>query len=152
MKTDFIAHVSHELRTPMTGIREGTALLLEQVPGPLTPGQRRILDVVQNHCERLWHHIASILDLSKLEAGMMVYDRGPSDLAALITRSIDSVRLLAQKKQLQLDVLCPASYPLLWLDEGRIQQVLDNLLSNAVKFTPAGGTIKISTSLEGEEA
>ncbi len=152
MKTDFIAHVSHELRSPMTGIREGTALLLEQVPGPLTPGQRRILDVVQTHCERLWHHIASILDVSKIEAGMMEYQWGPSDLAALITRSLDGVRLLAQKKQLHLEVLCPAACPLLWLDEGRIQQVLDNLLSNAVKFTPIGGTIRISTCLEGEGA
>jgi len=152
VKTDFIAHVSHELRTPMTGIREGTVLLLEQVPGPLTPGQRRILDVVQNHCERLWHHIASILDLSKIEAGMMEYERGPSDLAALITRGLDGVRLQALKKQLHLNVLCPASCPLLWLDAGRIQQVLDNLLSNAVKFTPVGGTIRISTGLEGEGA
>lgn len=152
MKTDFIAHVSHELRTPMTGIREGTALLLEQVPGPLTPGQRRILDVVQTHCERLWHHIASILDLSKLEAGMMEYKREPSDLATLITRSLDGIRLQAQKKRLQLDVLYADACPLLWLDAGRIQQVLDNLLSNAVKFTPIGGTIGISTALEGEEA
>ena len=150
MKTDFIAHVSHELRTPMTGIREGTVLLLEQVPGPLTPGQRRILDVVQTHCERLWHHIASILDLSKIEAGMMEYEQGPSDFAALITRSVDGIRLLAQKKQLHVEVLCSPACPLLWLDEGRIQQVLDNLMSNAVKFTPAGGTITISTSVEEE--
>ncbi len=152
MKTDFIAHVSHELRSPMTGIREGTALLLEQVPGPLTPGQRRILDVVQNHCERLWHHIASILDLSKIEAGMMEYERIPSDLATLIIRSLDGVRLLAQKKQLYLEVLCPADCPFLWLDAGRIQQVLDNLLSNAVKFTPIGGTIRIATCVEADAA
>jgi len=150
MKTDFIAHVSHELRTPMTGIREGTVLLLEQVPGPITPGQRRILDVVQTHCERLWHHIASILDLSKIEAGMMEYEQTPSDLAALITRGVDGIRLLAQKKQLQVEVLCSSACPLLWLDEGRIQQVLDNLMSNAVKFTPIGGTITISTSVEEE--
>src|SRR5262245_61974571 len=150
MKTDFIAHVSHELRTPMTGIREGTALLLEQVPGPLTPGQRRILDVVQTHCQRLWHHIASILDLSKLEAGMMEYKHEPCDLAALLTRSLDDIRLQAQKKQLQLDVLCPDACPMLCLDEERIQQVLDNLLSNAVKFTPIGGTIGLSMALEEE--
>src|SRR5262249_24308856 len=102
------------------------------------------------HCERLWHHIASILDLSKIEAGMMEYEREPTHLATIITRSLDGIRLLAQKKQLYLDVLCPDFCPLLWLDAGRIQQVLDNLLSNAVKFTPVGGTIRISTCLEGE--
>ncbi len=53
MKADFIAHISHELRTPLTGIREGTALLLEQIPGPLTLPQQQILEVVRNHSTRL---------------------------------------------------------------------------------------------------
>ncbi|MBM3225162.1 MAG: HAMP domain-containing histidine kinase, partial [Candidatus Tectomicrobia bacterium] len=147
MKTDFIAHVSHELRTPMTGIREGTALLLEQIPGPITPGQRQILGVVQNHCERLWHHIASMLDLSKMEAGMMEYVRAPSDLSLLITRGIEAVQLLAQKKQLQLEVHSETALPQLSIDAARLQQVIDNLLSNAVKFTPAGGVITVTTSM-----
>lgn len=144
MKTEFMAHVSHELRTPITGIREGTALLREQIPGPITPGQLRVLNVVQTHCERLWHHIASILDFSKMDAGLMEYVRVPSALAPLITRSVESIQLLAQKKQLQVTVRVPPTLPLLAMDAARIQQVLDNLLSNAVKFTPPHGTIAIT--------
>lgn len=147
MKADFVAHVSHELRTPITGIREGAALLLEQVPGPLTPGQYRVLSVVQTHCERLWHHIASILDVSKMEAGMMEYVRVPGDLIALLTRSAESVQLVAQKKQIQVKVLTPPTLPALTMDANRMQQVLDNLLSNAVKFTPPHGTITITARL-----
>lgn len=146
MKADFIAHVSHELRTPLTAIREGTALLLEEVPGSVTGAQREILDVVQNHCERLYHSISSLLDLSKMEVGMMEYTRAPSDLAPLIERSVETVGLIAQRKRIRIEVSCPTPLPLLSLDAGRIQQVLDNLLSNAVKFTPATGAITIAVS------
>ena len=65
LKADFTAHVSHELRTPLTAIREGTALLLEGISGPLTKDQSEILEVVRNHSQRLFQSISSILDLSK---------------------------------------------------------------------------------------
>jgi two-component system sensor histidine kinase GlrK len=151
MKADFIAYVSHELRTPLTGIREGTALLLEQIPGPLTTPQQQILEVVRTHSARLAHHIASILDLSKMEADMLEYARAPSDLAVLLERSVEAIELMASKKQLHIEVLGASPLPCLCLDEGRIQQVLDNLLSNAVKFTPEGGAIKILASLQGNK-
>lgn len=152
MKADFIAHVSHELRTPLTGIQEGTALLLEDTPDPVTPAQREILEVVQSHGERLGHWIAAILDLAKMEAGMMEYVRLPCDFATLIEKGVQSIQLVAQKKSLTLEVSCSKPLPPLILDEGRIQQVLSNLLSNAVKFTPTGGIIKVSTALTSEHA
>ena len=80
LKADFTAHVSHELRTPLTAIREGTALLLEGIPGPLTKSQREILEVVRNHSQRLFQSISSILDLSKMEAEMMDYEFTMCDL------------------------------------------------------------------------
>ena len=148
MKADFIAHVSHELRTPLTGIREGTALLLEQIPGPLTASQQAVLEVVWNHSTRLSRSIATILDLAKMEAGMLEYIRTPSDLVTLMTRSMEAVQLQTQKKQLQVEVRCLSPVPLLSLDEERMQEVCDNLLSNAVKFTPEGGTIRVSAALQ----
>jgi uncharacterized protein YkwD len=151
MKADFIAHVSHELRTPLTAIQEGTALLLEEIPGPLTASQREILEVMRSHSERLFRSLSSVLDLSKMEAGMMEYVRVPSDLAALIDRSVETVRLIAQKKRIQLEATCAFPFPLLSLDEGRIQQVLENILSNAVKFTSEGGAIHVFASLKGDE-
>ncbi|MBI3302846.1 MAG: HAMP domain-containing histidine kinase, partial [Deltaproteobacteria bacterium] len=149
MKADFIAHVSHELRTPLTAIQAGTDLLLEQIPGPITASQQEILEIVQNHSGQLFRSISSILDLSKMEARMIEYVQAPSDLAALIDRSVGTVRLIAQKKRIHVEVTCVSPLPLLCLDEGRIQQVLDNLLSNAVKFTPEGGAIGVSASFKG---
>ncbi len=147
MKGDFIAHVSHDLRTPLTAIQEGTALLLEEIPGRATAPQREVLEVVRSHSERLFHSISSVLDLSKMEAGMMEYVRVPTDLAPLIDRSVETVGLIAQKKRVHMETTCDSALPLLSLDEGRIQQVLDNLLGNAVKFTPEGGAISVSASL-----
>jgi two-component system sensor histidine kinase GlrK len=147
LKADFTAHISHELRTPLTAIREGTALLLEGIPGPLTDSQREILDVVRSHSERLFHSISSILDLSKMEAEMMEYEFTPSDPAALIQRSIDNVLLVARKKEIDIEATVADDLPLLLLDERRIQQVLDNLLSNALKFTPEGGKVRVAARL-----
>lgn len=147
MKADFMAHISHELRTPLTGIKEGTALLLEQIPGSLTAAQQRILEVVRTHSTRLFRSIATILDLGKMEVGMLEYVRAPSDLSSLIARSVNTIQLAAQKKCLDVEVCCPAPLPLLSLDEDRVQEVLENLLGNAVKFTPEGGTIQVLSLL-----
>ncbi|MGE3540461.1 MAG: ATP-binding protein [Candidatus Tectimicrobiota bacterium] len=148
MKADFIAHMSHELRTPLTGIKEGTALLLEQIPGSLTAAQQRILEVVQTHSARLFRSVATLLDLSKMEAGMLEYVRTPSDVGLLLSRSASSIQLPAQKKGLHVEVCCASPLPVLALDEEKMQEALENVLSNAVKFTPEGGTIRLSGALQ----
>jgi two-component system sensor histidine kinase GlrK len=143
LKADFTAHVSHELRTPLTAIREGTALLLEGIPGPLTKSQREILDVVRNHSHRLFQSISSILDLSKMEAEMMDYEFTMCDLKELIQKSVQAVDLIARKRDIKLltDIVGPI--PMFLVDERMIQQVLDNLLSNSLKFSPKGGEIRV---------
>lgn len=150
LKADFTAHVSHELRTPLTAVREGTALLLEEIPGPLTEGQREILDVVRNHSQRLFLSITSILDLSKMEAEMMDYDFMACDLAALIEKSAHAVELIARKREIELRTSVADEIPMLMVDERRIQQVLDNLLSNAIKFSPEKGEIHVDAFLSGD--
>ncbi|SPF35649.1 Integral membrane sensor signal transduction histidine kinase [Syntrophobacter sp. SbD1] len=143
LKADFTAHVSHELRTPLTAIREGTALLLEGISGPLTKGQREILEVVRNHSQRLFQSISSILDLSKMEAEMMDYEFTMCDLKTLIEKSVEAVDLIARKGDIKLRCNIAGSIPMFLADERRIQQVLNNLLSNALKFSPVGGEVRV---------
>jgi len=143
LKADFTAHVSHELRTPLTAIREGTALLLEGISGPLTKSQREILEVVRNHSQRLFQSISSILDLSKMEAEMMDYDFTMCDLRALIEKCVVAVDLIARKAEVNVRCNIMGSIPMLLGDERRIQQVLDNLLSNALRFSPSGGEVRV---------
>jgi two-component system sensor histidine kinase GlrK len=151
MKEAFIAHISHELRTPLTAVREGTTLLWEEIPGPLTPSQREIVNVLRSHSERLYRFLSSVLDLSKMEAGMMEYVQLPSDLSALLARSVQTMQLTAQRKGVRLEVVNPLPLPPLVLDERRMEQVLDNLLHNALKFTPAGGLVQVAASIRAQE-
>jgi len=150
MQGDFLAQMSHELRTPLTAIQEGSALLLEEVPGVLNAAQREIVQVVRSNSDRLFRRLASILDLSKMEARKMEYLFVPTDLVAVARHSVEAIGPSAQKKQLQVTLHTPAPLPVLYVDEERIRQVLDNLLSNAVKFTPEKGKIRVSTSVRYE--
>ncbi|MEN6438154.1 MAG: ATP-binding protein [Syntrophobacter sp.] len=152
LKSDFTAHVSHELRTPLTAIREGTALLLEGIPGPITENQREILDVVRNHSQRLFQSITSILDLSKMEAEMMDYEFTLCDPSEIIENCIQSVDLIARKRRIQFKTTFDDHVPMLLADERRIQQVLDNLVGNALKFSPEGSEIRIAVHMREADA
>lgn len=143
MKGEFLAHVSHELRTPMASIQEGTHLLLDEIPGPLQPEQRTTLRIMADSSRRLIHLISTILDLSKMDAGMMEYRIVSSDLRRIADISVNKIRLLADAKHVQLVVESPAQRVWVKADSIRIEQVLDNLLSNALKFSPEGGIVKI---------
>ncbi|MEY4527212.1 MAG: hypothetical protein RL768_931 [Nitrospirota bacterium] len=143
MKSEFLAHVSHELRTPMASIQEGTHLLLDEIPGPLLPEQRTTLRIMADSSRRLIHLISTILDLSKMEAGMMEYRIVPIDLNRIADISVNKVRLLADSKRIQLISEQPKERLWVKADALRIEQVLDNLLSNALKFSPEGGVVKL---------
>ncbi len=143
LKSEFLAHISHELRTPLASIREGTHLLLDEIPGPLSPAQRQTLQIIADSSQRLIHLISTLLDLSKIEAGMMPYQIIPTDLRRVAENSVAKMRLLADSRHIQVLVDTPGLA--LWApaDAARMEQVLDNLLSNAVKFSSEGGTISL---------
>jgi two-component system sensor histidine kinase GlrK len=144
MKGEFLAHVSHELRTPMASIQEGTHLLLDEIPGPLSQEQRTTLRIMADSSRRLITLISTILDLSKMDAGMMEYRIVPTDLKRVADMSVNKVRLLADAKHVQLLVEAPAQHVWVNADALRIEQVLDNLLSNALKFSSEGGIVKLN--------
>ena len=143
MKAEFLAHVSHELRTPMASIQEGTHLLLDEIPGPLTQEQRTTLRIMADSSRRLIHLISTILDLSKMEAGMMEYRIVPVDLKRVAGISINKVRLLADSKHIQLVFESAGERVWVKADAPRVEQVLDNLLSNALKYGPEGSIVKL---------
>jgi two-component system sensor histidine kinase GlrK len=143
MKEEFLAHVSHELRTPMASIQEGTHLLLDEIPGPLSQEQRTTLRIMADSSRRLITLISTILDLSKMNAGMMEYRIVPTDIKRVADMSVKKVQLLADAKHVQLLLEGPAEQVWVKADVFRIEQVLDNLLSNALKFSSEGGIVKV---------
>ena len=143
MKEEFLAHVSHELRTPMASIQEGTHLLLDEIPGPLSQEQRTTLRIMADSSRRLITLISTILDLSKMNAGMMEYRIVPTDIKRVADMSVNKVQLLADAKHVQLLLEAPGQQVWVKADVFRIEQVLDNLLSNALKFSSEGGIVKV---------
>lgn len=143
IKSEFLAHVSHELRTPMASIQEGTHLLLDEIPGPLTQDQRTTLRIMSDSSRRLMHLISTILDLSKMEAGMMEYRFAPTDLKRIAEVSLNKIQLLADAKHVRLLIDAPVERYWVRADSARIEQVLDNLLSNALKYSPEGSLVRL---------
>ena len=151
IKSEFLAHVSHELRTPMASIQEGTHLLLDEIPGPLTQDQRTTLRIMSDSSRRLMYLISTILDLSKMESGMMEYRFVPTDLRRVADISVNKIRLLADAKHVQLLIEAPVERHWVRADSTRIEQVLDNLLSNALKYSPEGAIVRLQMTPRRDE-
>ena len=147
MKSGFISHVSHELRTPLASIKEADSLLLEETGGQITEKQRRFLTIIEQGTKKLSKMIDDLLDLSKMEAGMMEYNFIPADIRPILAHALVEVELLAEKKGLQLRSHVAESLPLVRMDIYKIQQVVVNLLGNAIKYTPEKGTIEVKAGL-----
>jgi two-component system sensor histidine kinase GlrK len=143
MKADFFASMSHELRTPLTSIKEGTGLLLDGVGGETSDKQRKLLGILAEESNRLISVVNSLLDLSKMEAGMMTYDFEMSSVDSLIKRAVAEITPLVEAKHIKLESAIDMPLPSVRIDSERILQVLRNLLGNAVKFTPKGGQVNI---------
>ncbi|MDI6753350.1 MAG: ATP-binding protein [Thermodesulfobacteriota bacterium] len=150
MKADFFSMISHEMRTPLTSIKVGTGMLLLGSEREITKEQKEILDIISRESQRLIDLVNSILDLSKMEAGMMVFHFNPTDIRLLINQTIAEIKPLALGANVRLHMESPQSLPLIRMDRERILQVLRNFMGNAVKFTPRGGQVIISAvSKEG---
>jgi len=147
MKNNFISHVSHELRTPLTSINEASDLLLDRVGGEITSRQEHLLQIIKQCTQRLIKMVNNLLDLSKMEAGMMNYEFVRASINQIIRHSLEEINLLATKKNIRLEVQIEDNLPLVKMDVEKMQEVMDNLLSNAIKFTPEGGTVRIEAHL-----
>jgi two-component system sensor histidine kinase GlrK len=144
LKADFFASMSHELRTPLTSIKEGTGLLLDGVGGEITDRQRKLLGILAEESNRLISLVNSLLDLSKMEAGMMAYDFEVTQVDTLIKRALSEITPLVEAKEIVLQNEVETAVPPVRVDPERILQVMRNLLGNAVKFTPKGGVVRIA--------
>jgi two-component system, NtrC family, sensor histidine kinase GlrK len=144
MKSDFFSSMSHELRTPLTSIKEGINLLKEGVGGTISDKQKRLLTILTLETNRLIDLVNSLLDLSKMEAGMMTYTFERGALAPLIERALMEVVPLVESRKIRIEPKGFEGLPALRMDNERILQALRNLIGNAVKFTPEGGRVTIS--------
>ena len=136
-KSEFLAHASHELRSPLSGIIGANRLVLES---QLTPYQRQYLTIIDDSAESLLQLINNILDLSKIESGIIELERKSFALQNVFKYVMNVVVLQAKEKGLNVTFTADENVPSELIgDQLRLSQVLLNLVSNAIKFTTSGG-------------
>jgi signal transduction histidine kinase len=148
-KSQFLANVSHELRTPLNAIIGSTDNMLDRIAGELNEKQARYLARMQTSAEHLSLLIEDLLDLSAIESGKMDLKATPVFLASLITEVAESLRPVAEKKPVDLEIDSLDASLTAWADRDRIVQVLNNLIGNAIKFTPAQGKVTLAAQRDG---
>ncbi len=143
IKDEFLAVVSHELRSPLNPIL-GWSQLLKR--GQLSPEKTaQALEIIERNAKLQVQLIGDLLDISRILRDKLSLEKIPTDLNAVISAAIETVRLAAEAKSVQVTTL---SSPCTVIgDSGRLQQVIWNLLSNAVKFTPEGGKVTVASTL-----
>ena len=143
MKSEFISNISHNLKTPLTSIREANELMLDKIAGQVSEPQVKLLNITKESTLKLIMMINDLLDISKVEAGLMRYNFQYSNIQDVILKSIEDIRFLAESKNIHIHYTDGVSIPEMLLDREKIAQVMDNIFSNAIKYTPTGGSISI---------
>jgi PAS domain S-box-containing protein len=148
IKTQFLAMISHELRTPLTSIIGFTTTLLADDVTWEPDEQRDFIQTIQQEADRLQELIDHLLDLSRLEAGMLPISLAPHSLHEIIEDALPQFHSLTGGQKINMRV--PANLPLIYADSRRIAQVLVNLVRNASTYAPPGTEIGISASVRGD--
>ena len=130
LKEEFFATLSHELRSPITSVREAAHLLADEIPGPLTTKQARLVDIVRRSTDRLLRLVNQILDASRLRAGVLPLERVPLDLDWLVDRAMEELRPQADEARVTLVRERVGTRFTVLGDEDRLVQVVVNLLAS----------------------
>ncbi|HEY9656416.1 MAG TPA: response regulator, partial [Crinalium sp.] len=141
LKDEFLAVLSHELRSPLNPIL-GWAKLLSS--GRLDAVRtREAINTIERNAQLQSQLIEDLLDISRIMQGKLTLNVTPVSLAFVVSTAIETVRLAAEAKAIQIKTSFELTMNQVYGDAGRLQQVVWNLLSNAVKFTPSGGRVEV---------
>jgi signal transduction histidine kinase len=149
-KSEFLANMSHELRTPLNAVIGFSDALREEYFGALNDKQREYVNDIALSGQHLLSLINDILDLSKIESGMMDLLYTHFSVASAIDNAMVLIRERAIRQEVTVTSEIGEGVDLLYADERKFKQVLINLLTNAVKFTYPNGWVKIRAVIEGE--
>ena len=144
MKSEFLATMSHELRTPLNAIIGFSEALKDGLMGPMTDAQVEYIGDIFTSGHHLLSLINDILDLSKVEAGMMTLELEETDLKSLLLNSLSIVKEKAAAQRISLELRAGDDLGVPYLDTRKTKQIIYNLLSNAVKFSDCGSRVVLS--------
>jgi len=150
VRRDFVANVSHEFKTPLTAIQGFAETLLG---GALDDqaNRKRFVEIIREQSQRLTRLTDDLLKLSRIEAGRLELESHPVSVPALVNACVESARLKAESKGLQISVELTEDIPAIRGDAVQLSEVLQNLVDNAMQYTPPGGNIDVTAYCNGHE-
>jgi PAS domain S-box-containing protein len=143
MKSEFLATMSHELRTPLNAIIGFSEALKDGLMGPMPADQKEYIGDIFTSGQHLLSLINDILDLSKVEAGMMALELETGDLARVLANSLTIVREKAAARRIKVMLEIDPELGAMQLDMRKTKQIVYNLLSNSIKFSANGGQVTL---------
>jgi signal transduction histidine kinase len=149
LKTEFLSEVAHELRVPLFGISSIAEGMLSDETGDLQEDRRRLIGNIRETAVEMKDLVDHLLDLSKIEMGIMAYDFREIEIGSIVRLAVDLAGGAASSKGLHLSVEVGESLPAIQGDKARVRQCLSNLLSNAIKYTDQG-TIRVICQAMGQ--
>jgi two-component system, OmpR family, phosphate regulon sensor histidine kinase PhoR len=150
VRRDFVANVSHEFKTPLTAIQGFAETLLS---GALDDkaNRQRFVEIIREHARRLARLTDDLLKLSRIEAGRLELEIRPIRVDALVNGCVETARLNAQARGLEIHVDLQENTPAVRGDGAQLGEVLQNLLDNAQQYTPSGGKIEVKARSNGQD-
>ncbi|WP_316815875.1 ATP-binding protein [Pedobacter nyackensis] len=134
-KTNFIATVSHELKTPISSIKMSLKLLDDERIGNMNDEQKELVQHIKEDCGRLLKITGELLDLSQVETGNLQLNFVKSDPRKVAVYAMDTVRLQAEQKEIELELISRNDLPKVNVDTEKTAWVLVNFLSNALRYS-----------------
>lgn len=150
LKNHFLGMAAHDLRNPLNVIYSYAEFLYSRAGDGLGEEEKTFLEAILESSQFMAELINDLLDVAKIESGRLQLDWQAVDLAQLVERNVRLNRLLASKKEIELELdVEPEASPTVVADAGKVEQVLNNLISNAVKYSPSGS--RVIVRLQGQE-
>ncbi len=143
IKGRFFANISHELRTPLTLMISPLESIIARYRDVLDASAMELLQTMQNNGLRLLKLINDLLDLVRLDSGVMQVKREPVVADEFLRHLASAARQLAQEKRIELVVSAAPDLGMVMLDRDKLEKIVLNLQFNALKFTPAGGRVEL---------
>ncbi len=150
MKSNFFSNITHEFRTPLTLLLEPARQLFQR--NTIDNDDRELLRIIIKNAQQLLQLINQLLDLSKIESGFMQKQQRRGNLIESLQTTYRQFLPLAEKQQIHMRFRSSHAIYETLFDQEKIEQCLSNLLSNAIKFTPAGGSVTLSTHIVQEDS
>jgi PAS domain S-box-containing protein len=143
-KTNFIATISHELKTPISSLKMSLKLMEDKRYGTITNFQKELINNINDDSDRLLKITSELLDMGQVETGKLLLNFGNTHPQNIIKYACETIRFIAEQKEITLNLKCPKNLPDVWADPDKTAWVLINFLTNAIKYSSKKSVIDIT--------